>query len=245
DFTLEAAARSDDNSQFGRHGTWQSSAAWEFVDGYRFIASYGTAYKAPNLGQLYGFYGNTHLDPEESKQWEGAFEGLTAGVSWRVSGYRNDVDNLIDFNNNLQQYYNVGKARIKGVEATASFDTGPLTHTVGYDYVDARNAATNQLLDRRAKQQVKYQLDTQIYDVDWSLTYHYLGTRYDTDFGTYPSEKVKMGGVSLWDVAVSYPVTSHLTVRGKIANLFDKDYETVYGYQTAGREYTLSGSYTF
>ncbi|HHU9581767.1 TPA: hypothetical protein ACUKOW_004929, partial [Escherichia coli] len=39
--------------------------------------------------------------------------------------------------------------------------------------------------------------------------------------------------------------TSHLTVRGKIANLFDKDYETVYGYQTAGREYTLSGSYTF
>ncbi|XPE36738.1 hypothetical protein ACNKHN_22835 [Shigella flexneri] len=26
-------------------------------------------------------------------------------------------------------------------------------------------------------------------------------------------------------------------MRGKIANLFDKDYETVYGYQTAGREY--------
>ena len=245
DFTLEGAVRSDDNSQLGRHGTWQSSAAWEFVEGYRFVASYGTAYKAPNLGQLYGFYGNDHLDPEESKQWEGAFEGLTAGVSWRVSGYRNDVDNLIDFDNNLQQYYNVGKARIKGVEATASFDTGPLTHTVGYDYVDARNAATNELLDRRAKQQVKYQLDTQIYDFDWSLTYHYLGTRYDTDFGAYPSEKVKMGGVSLWDVAVSYPVTSHLTVRGKIANLFDKDYETVYGYQTAGREYTLSGSYTF
>ncbi|STI20492.1 vitamin B12/cobalamin outer membrane transporter [Escherichia coli] len=40
-----------------------------------------------------------------------------------------------------------------------------------------------------------------------------------------------MGGVSLWDLAVAYPVTSHLTVRGKIANLFDKDYETVYGYQ--------------
>ncbi|EPX7411231.1 TonB-dependent vitamin B12 receptor BtuB [Cronobacter dublinensis] len=245
DVTLEGAARSDDNSQFGRHGTWQSSAAWEFTEGYRFIASYGTAYKAPNLGQLYGYYGNDHLDPEESKQWEGAFEGLTAGVNWRVSAYRNDVDNLIDFNNNLQKYYNVGKARIKGIEATASFDTGPLTHTVGYDYVDARNAATNELLPRRAKQQVKYQLDTQIYNVDGSLTYHYLGTRYDTDFGTFPSQKVKMGGVSLWDVAVSYPVTSHLTVRGKIANLFDKDYETVYGYQTAGREYNLSGSYTF
>jgi vitamin B12 transporter len=47
DVTLEGAVRSDDNSQFGRHGTWQSSAAWEFVEGYRFVASYGTAYKAP------------------------------------------------------------------------------------------------------------------------------------------------------------------------------------------------------
>lgn len=49
DFTFEGAARSDDNSQFGRHGTWQTSAGWEFIEGYRFIASYGTSYKAPNL----------------------------------------------------------------------------------------------------------------------------------------------------------------------------------------------------
>lgn len=247
EFTFEGAVRGDDNSQFGDHGTWQSSAAWEFVDGYRFVASYGTAFKAPNLGQLYGFYGNENLNPEESKQWEGAFEGLTAGVNWRVSGYRNDVDNLIDYDYNLNQYYNVGKARIKGIEATASFDTGPLSHTLSYDYLDARNAQTDELLLRRAKQQVKYQLDWQVYDFDWGVTYHYLGTRYDTAFdpNTYTSENVKMGGVSLWDLAVSYPVTSHLTVRGKIANLFDKDYETVYGYETAGREYNLSGSYTF
>ncbi|MGL4723758.1 MAG: TonB-dependent vitamin B12 receptor BtuB [Scandinavium sp.] len=246
DFTFEGAARSDDNSQFGTHGTWQGSAAWEFVEGYRFIASYGTAFKAPNLGQIYSTgYGNPDLKPEESKQWEGAFEGLTAGVNWRVSGYRNDVDNLIDTTGQYpnQKYYNVGKARIKGVEASASFDTGPLAHTVSYDYLDARDAQTNELLLRRAKQQVKYQLDWQVYDFDWGLTYQYLGSRYDTDFNTY--QTVKMGGVSLWDVAVSYPITSNLTVRGKIANLFDKDYETVYGYETAGREYTLSGSYTF
>jgi TonB-dependent vitamin B12 receptor len=243
DFTFEGAVRGDDNSQFGNHGTWQSSAAWEFVEGYRFVASYGTAFKAPNLGQLYGFYGNKDLDPEESKQWEGAFEGLTAGVNWRVSGYRNDVDNLIDYDSHLQKYYNIGEVRIKGVEATASFDTGPLAHTLSYDYLDARNAQTNELLPRRAKQQVKYQLDWQVYDFDWGVTYQYLGSRYDTDYNTY--QTVKMGGVSLWDLTVSYPITSQLTVRGKIANLFDKDYETVYGYATAGREYTLSGSYTF
>ena len=247
EFTFEGAARGDDNSQFGNHGTWQGSAGWEFVEGYRFVVSYGTAFKAPNLGQLYGSYGNKDLEPEESKQWEGALEGLTAGVNWRVSGYRNDIDNLIDYDTQLLKYYNVGEARIKGIEATASFDTGPLTHNIGYDYMDARNAETNQLLVRRAKQQVKYQLDWQIYDFDWNMTYHYLGSRYDNIYDpvTYAPQTVKLGGVSLWDIAVSYPVTSHLTVRGRIANLFDKDYETVYGYQTPGREYYLTGSYTF
>ncbi|ECY0625973.1 TonB-dependent receptor [Salmonella enterica] len=221
------------------------TAGWEFIEGYRFIASYGTSYKAPNLGQLYGYYGNPNLNPEKSKQWEGAFEGLTAGVSWRISGYRNDINDMIDYDDHLQKYYNEGKARIKGIEATANFDTGPLTHTVSYDYVDARNAITDTPLPRRSKQMAKYQLDWDVYDFDWGVTYQYLGSRYDSDYSAYPYRTVKMGGVSLWDLTVAYPVTSHLTVRGKIANLFDKDYETVYGYQTAGREYTLSGSYTF
>ena len=245
--TLEGAVRGDDNNTFGWHNTWQTSAAWEFIEGYRAFASYGTAFKAPNLGQLYSsFYGNADLNPEKSKQWEGGFEGLTGPVNWRVSGYRNDIDNLIDSDPVTYRYYNIDKARIKGVEATASFETGPLSHQLSYDYVDSRDAETNQQLARRAKQQVKYQLDWSLYDFDWSVTYHYLGERYDTDYNhSYTAQRIKLGGVSLWDLAVSYPVTSQLTVRGRIANLFDKDYETVYGYQTPGREYYLSGSYSF
>ncbi|MEG3132318.1 TonB-dependent vitamin B12 receptor BtuB [Rouxiella sp. T17] len=242
--TVEGAVRSDDNSQFGQHTTWQSSAAYEFIDGYRFIASYGTAYKAPNLGQVYSaYYGNPNLRPEESKQWEGAFEGLTGPVTWRVGGYKNEIDNLIDSDPNTYRYYNIGEAKIKGVEATASFETGPLSHQLSYDYVDARDAETNDPLLRRAKQQVKYELDWQIAQIDWAVTYHYLGQRYDTDYNTY--QRVKLGGVSLWDLAAAYPVTSRLTVRGRIANLLNKDYETVYGYETPGRQYYLSGSYTF
>ncbi|MCU6663732.1 Vitamin B12 transporter BtuB precursor [compost metagenome] len=246
--TLEAAARNDDNSNFGNHNTWQTSAGWEFIDGYRIIGSYGTAFKAPTMSQIHSAsYGNPDLKPEESKQWEGGFEGLTGPVNWRVSGYRNDIDNLISSDPRTFRYYNVDKARIKGIEATAQFDTGLVGHQISYDYVDPRNAKTNEVLARRSKQQVKYQLDMQVWDLDWNLAYRYLGTRYDVSYdpNTFTSERVKLGGVSLWDLAVSYPVTSHLVVRGKIANLFDKDYETVYGYQTAGREYTLSGSYTF
>ncbi|MDT1878410.1 vitamin B12/cobalamin outer membrane transporter, partial [Acinetobacter baumannii] len=85
--------------------------------------------------------------------------------------------------------------------------------------VDPRDDETNKILYRRAKQQVKYELNGQVYDLGWDVTYHYIGKRYDYDYDN--SRTVNMGGLSLWDVGLSYPATSHLTVGGKIANLFD------------------------
>ena len=248
--TLEASGREDHDEQFGWHGTWQTAAGWEFVDNYRATLSYGTGFLAPSLGQQFGaerfgIASNPNLKPEESKQWEAGLEGLTGPLDWRLSTYRYEITNLIDYDNSA--YYNVKSATIKGVEWTGNVTTGPVDHHLTLQYIDPRDDETNKVLARRAKQQVKYELTGQIYDLGWNVVYQYMGQRYDNayDATTYTSHTVKMGGVSVWDIGLSYPVTSHLTVRGKIANLFDKDYETAYGYQTAGREYTLSGSYTF
>lgn len=250
--TLEVSGREDHDEQFGWHGTWQTAAGWEFVDGYRAILSYGTGFLAPSLGQQYGatrfassfgpgISANPNLKPEESKQWEVGLEGLTGLLDWRLSAYRYEIQNLISYKNN--QYVNVKSATIKGLEWTGNVTTGLVEHRLTLQYVDPRDDQTDKVLYRRAKQQVKYELSGQVYDLGWNVAYQYIGERYDNDYDN--SRDVKMGGVSLWDVGLSYPVTSHLTVRGKIANLFDKDYETAYGYQTAGREYYLSGSYTF
>lgn len=248
--TLEASGREDHDEQFGWHGTWQTAAGWEFVDDYRVTLSYGTGFLAPSLGQQFGaerfgIASNPNLKPEESKQWEAGLEGLTGPLDWRLSTYRYEINNLIDYDNSA--YYNVKSATIKGLEWTGNVTTGPVDHHLTLQYIDPRDDETNKVLARRAKQQVKYELTGQIYDLGWNVAYQYLGQRYDNayDATTYTSHTVKLGGVSVWDIGLSYPMTSHLTVRGKIANLFDKDYETVYGYQTAGREYTLSGSYTF
>lgn len=244
--TLEASGREDHDEQFGWHGTWQTAAGWEFVEGYRTTLSYGTGFLAPSLGQQFGadrfgIASNPNLKPEESKQWEAGLEGLTGPLDWRLSAYRYKIQNLIDYDNN--SYYNVKSATIKGMEWTGSVTTGPVDHRLTLQYINPRDDETDKLLLRRAKQQVKYELSGQVYQLGWDVTYQYMGERYDYDYDS--SSDVKMGGVSLWDLAASYPITSHLTVRGRIANLFDKDYETVYGYQTPGREYYLTGSYTF
>ncbi|WP_275075974.1 TonB-dependent vitamin B12 receptor BtuB [Providencia rettgeri] len=254
--TAEAAIRSDHNSEFNWHTTWQSGLSWEFYDGYKLIGSYATAYKAPNLSQLYAYSssswgttkGNPNLKPEESKQWEVGVEGTTGPLFWQLNAYHNDIDNLIDYKQGfpVSTYENIGKAEIKGLEWVGELDTGIFQHQLTYQYVDPRNKDTDKVLARRTKQQVKYQLDWPIYSVDMGLTYQYIGSRYDTAFyDNAPSQRIKVGGVSLWDLTAAYPITSHLTIRGKIANMFDKDYETAYGYRTAGREYFLTGSYNF
>lgn len=246
--TLEASGREDHDEQFGWHGTWQASAGWSFADGYRATLSYGTGFLAPSLGQQfgseqYGIASNPGLKPEESRQWEAGLEGLTGPLDWRLSVYRYKIQNLITYND--ATYYNVNSATIKGMEWTGNVATGPVNHQLTLQFINPRDDDTHQRLLRRATRQVKYDLSGNAYRLGWDITWQYIGSRYDTDFNTWPSRTVKLGGVSLWDAALSYPVTSHLIVRGKIANLFDKEYETVYGYPNAGREYTLSGSYSF
>ncbi|MTC60714.1 TonB-dependent vitamin B12 receptor BtuB [Providencia rustigianii] len=250
----EAAVRADHHSEFDWHTTWQSGLSWEFYEGYKLVGSYATAYKAPNLGQLYvdnpewKMKGNPNLKPEESQQWEIGLEGISGPLFWQVNAYHNDIDNLIAYKSGslFNTYENIGKAEIKGIEWVGELETGIFHHQLTYQYIDPRNKETNKVLERRAQQQIKYQLDWNVEKLDMGLTYQYIGARHDTEYydnGGY--KHLKLGGISLWDITAAYPITSHLTIRGKIANMFDKDYETAYGYRTAGREYFLTGSYNF
>ncbi len=254
DVTLEASGREDHDEQFGWHGTWQTAAGWEFVEAYRATVSYGTGFLAPSLGQQFGssrfgIDSNPNLKPEESKQWEAGLEGLTGPLDWRLSAYRYKIQNLITYYSDPVtfdgSYDNIDSATIKGLEWTGNVDTGIFTHRVTLQYIDPRNDQNDEVLARRAKRQAKYQLDWTMFNVDMDVSWQYNGKRYDNNTSAYNNTQQILPSYSTVDVSASYPVTSQLTVRGRIANLFDKDYETVYGYQTPGREYYLSGSYTF
>lgn len=94
----ELSGRSDDNEQFGRHNTWQTGAGWRFAEDYRLSARYGTGFRAPTFNDLYyPGSGNSKLKPEESKSSELMLDGQTAGVEWRLTGYRNDFEQMIQW----------------------------------------------------------------------------------------------------------------------------------------------------
>ncbi|MGL5499898.1 MAG: TonB-dependent receptor domain-containing protein, partial [Plesiomonas shigelloides] len=204
------------------------------------ILSYGTAFKAPTLGQLYGAgytVGNPDLQPETSRNLELAFSGQVQALNWRVSAYRNQIDNLIDYD--VNQYRNIEAATIKGIETEASFSTAAFMHTLSFDYLDPTRSDGKQL-PRRAKHNFRYALDFAIANTQIDVAYNYVGKRYD-DY----ANKRELPSYSLWDLAASYPITQSLTARGRIANLFDKKYETAYGYPAAERAYYLTLSYDF
>ncbi|MEG2433415.1 MAG: TonB-dependent vitamin B12 receptor BtuB, partial [Acinetobacter sp.] len=227
--TLEGALRGDDNEQFGWNGTWQTAVGWEFVPDYQVTISYGTGFQAPTLGQMYGqsrlyIAPNPNLKAEKSDQFEVGLQGLTGPVNWRLSAYQNKIKNLINYyspdNGMTGVYYNTQSATIKGVELTGDFDTGPVTHRISAGYLDPRRDSDNEVLAHRSRQQYKYQLDWTMLGFDMDISYQYYGKSYNNNSNQFSSTQRRMPSYSLLDISASYPITSQLTVRGKIANLF-------------------------
>ena len=70
--------------------------------------------------------------------------------------------------------------------------------------------------------------------------FQYTGLRndvfYDGSLGPYGAQNTKsIGDYSVTTLEASYSITSHLDATLRIENVFDKDYEEIYGFSTRGR----------
>ena len=244
--TAELSGRTDDNQQYGRHNTWQVGAGWNFYQAYRLSGSYGTAFRAPTFTDLY-YPGasNPDLKPEESDNIELTLEGSAFEAFWRVTAYRNLIDNMLQWDNAAYTMSNLGSARLRGIEAETEFTTGMLTHKVSANFSDPEDLDNGQQLIRRAKRDYKWLTQAQWQKLDGSLTWNYQGPRYDNYYDpvTYDASRIELGGYSLWDLALGYHFTGQFTLQGKVNNLFDKRYETATGYPASERTYFVNASY--
>ncbi|RQW61525.1 TonB-dependent receptor domain-containing protein [Vibrio viridaestus] len=238
-YDAEASVRHDDNQRYGENNTWQLGLGYRINDTYRLTANGGTGYHAPTFNQLYyPNYGDPDLKPEESKNVEIALSASYDIFDIRLSGFRNDIDNLISGQGSTVASYN--EAIIKGAELEFDFDTGPFSHKVSYDYTDAKDKDTNYELRRRAKHSAKWNSS---YSVDsWilSMTYTYQGSRFEDK-----TNSEVLGAYSLFDFSVAYQFDNGIKLGSKLTNAFDADYETADGYNTADRKAYVSIDYKF
>ncbi|UZE96037.1 TonB-dependent receptor plug domain-containing protein [Alkalimarinus alittae] len=124
---LIAGARYDHYSDFGSSFNPRLSFTWGFIEHYNFIATYGSAFRAPTFGELYNInnpsiIGNPDVEPEEIETFELGINGdITKRTSLRATWFRNDITNLIGPTPTpsgaaVSESGNVGRLRVDGIE---------------------------------------------------------------------------------------------------------------------------------
>lgn len=230
---ITVGVRIDDHEEFGQETTWRLAPAYTITkSGTRLKGSVGSGFKAPSLYQLYSSYGDENLQPEESLSWDigleqPLFDGLfVLNLSW----FANDIDDYIDFDYATYRYQNVSSYQTQGVETSLEwFPVSWMTLGLTYTYTDSEDKDGERLARRPLH---KAGCDLNIYPLETlniNLNATFTGERYDGDYTgeTLPS-------YTLVNLATSYQINDNFRIFGRIDNLFDKDYEEVAGYGTAG-----------
>jgi len=242
-FAVLAGARWDEAAAWGDELSPRLVASWH-AGGARAWVSYGHAFRAPSLGELYyPVSGNPTLRPERSRAAEaGVSLGLLGGaLRLDATAFRNRVDELIDFDFAAFRYANVARAAQDGVELSAAARLGAGRWlSAGVTWLDARDGAGLALL-RRARWSGSATVAGPLAGtVGGELSAVVVGPRDDLDPVSYA--RVRQSAFVTLDAVVSVPVSGWLTVRLRAENLADRAYEEVRGYPAPGRRFLLAAA---
>jgi len=236
-FTL--GARHDDHQTFGGEDTYKGALAYFYEKtGTKVRASYGTGFHAPSLYQLYSSYGDPTLKPEESKGYDAGIDqelfGKKALLS--VTYFHTKIDNMVGFNMSTYKYYNVGKVKTRGWETALSVNPlAWLSFDVHYTYTEATNedesdANNGKDLKYRPKHTGGASVNIKpLEKLNVNLNAQYVGKRYRT-----ADNSEEMPAYTLLNLAASYDVMEWLKIFGRVENITDKNYQSIYQYGEPG-----------
>ena len=237
----QLGGRWDDNSVFGSQFTGQAAFGFEVNESWQLMASYGSAFRGPNLNEQYSpgwaglFAGNPDLDPESSASGE-------LGLRWQhsqagalsISAYRTEVEDLIAFNGEAFQAINIKQARLKGVEFDYQYQGTYWFFNANATLQDAKDSDSGEPLLRRPDEKAFLSLERRFDNGSWlGLEWLYNGDRYD--FAGISLDSYQLVNLfSGWQFAPSW----RMELRGE--NLADEVYEPVYGFNAPGRSWFIS-----
>ena len=237
---LIGGLRVEAHSQFGTEWTYQISAAYFLPNDTKLKAAVGTGFREPSLLENFShFGGNPDLKPERSLTWELGIERRLWEDRLRLEGvfFSNRFKDLIEytFSPTPPNFFNVKEAKTHGVELSVAFTPLPLwTLGAAYTYLRTEDAEGEPLV-RRPEHKFHTFGSYSPGGFSGRLDVYYIGTRHDRFFPGYPEppQDVENPAYIKVNVVLAYKLIESerrtLEVFGRVENLFDEDYEEVYG----------------
>ncbi len=235
----QANVRHDRYSDFGDVTTGLVGYGYKLTESLRISGTVANGFNAPTFNDLFNpFGGNPDLKPEHSVNREVALNYDDAHLSARATVFDNTYRDLIG-NDALFNRVNIGRARVRGVELTASFQLGVVLLSPSLTVQDPENTVTHTDLPRRAHKLAALHAS---FDAPggWRLgaDLRIVGSRYDRVGNVQPLE-----GYSTLDITAQKQLVAGWTLLAGVRNLSDETYESAYGYKTPGRVASVTLSY--
>lgn len=238
--TLNAGGRLNNHSEYGSQFVYNFNPSYKIDvnNGYaKIFGSYATSFIAPNLSQLFGFFGaNPDLEPEENLTIEGGLEYNTK-KGFRVSGvyFNRNEENTIVFTTGYENA--TEDATVQGFEFETEVNLiKNLSVSANYSFTELKDGIRIRLPKHRANASLGYDFCKRTFA---SLDLQYVGERADTDFSTFSN--VDLDAYTLVNLYFSHKLLkdNKLKVFASINNLLNEDYFEILGYTTQGRNVAL------
>jgi len=241
DFGLNfnAGGRLNNHSEYGSHFVYSLNPSYNIKlnEGYaKVFGSYATSFIAPNLSQLFGFFGaNPDLEPEENITIEGGLEYNTKN-GFRVNGvyFNRNEENTIIY---TSAYENATTdATVHGFEIEAQVDViKKLSIATNYTFTEVKDGLRLRIPKHKANFSLGYDVCKNTFA---SLNYQFVGSRTDTNFSTFANED--LSAYSLIDLYFSHKlIKNKVKFFVDVTNILNEDYFEILGYTTRGRNVSL------
>lgn len=223
-----------DHETFGRESTWNVDYGLDIGAATRIVASAGSAFRAPDSTDRFGFGGNPDLDPERSRNYELALQHRVGDAhQLSLSAFHNEIQDLIAFvvidpDTFEGENRNVEEARIRGVELAYEYTGDSWRLRAEGVMQDPHNVTDDTRLLRRARDTVSLNAVKTFGPVELGVDTLVSGNRHD--FGGEI-----LDGYTLVNLTARWFVTDAWTVQAGLENALDEQYELANGFNTTDR----------
>jgi vitamin B12 transporter len=236
---IEANLRYDNFDKFNSKTTYKFGAKYDLPNGVTMKANCYTSLNAPSVYQLSNVVSGNELKPSFTTGYD---VSLSYSEFLSLTYFDNKVkDDIIYDYVNWGYYNNSTDEKIRGIEIAAKtpiiFDrfAGKANYT---HLIDMRDESGMPLYNR-AKDQINMSVDY-FYDESTiaALDAQYIGKR--VSYGN-----IQTGNYVVWNLNFTKQFNDKFDLGLHVKNLFDKDYQTIAGYNSEGRSVYADVRYRF